>query len=175
MKNLFLLAHLKPAPEFISVFTDADTGRLDDKGRSLLMYALQNKDLASRYELAGFLLDAGCPLGGPGNGGATLLHVLFGQVKHDIPQDVDLARRLIDRGADINAVNADGVLPFQLVLNMKYTDDDLAPIYDLWFAQPAIDFTTESRYGLSPLTVAAKLPYRAAILARMEDYVAQHP
>jgi hypothetical protein len=55
---------------------------------------------------------------------------------------------------------------------MKYTDEDLAPIYDLWFEQPVLDFTTRSRHGVSPIDVAAKLPYRASILDRMESYVA---
>jgi hypothetical protein len=170
--DVFLTAHMKPAPDFYAVYESSDAHRLDDKGRSLLMMTLGNKDLPSRYELSNFLLDQGCPLGAPGNGGATVLHVLFGQVKHDVAEDASLARRLIQHGADVNQRDDNDRLPFLEVLNMKYTDEDLAPIYDLWFEQPVLDFTTKSRHGISPIDFAAKMPYRASILARMENYVA---
>lgn len=172
--DVFLTARMKSAADFYAVYQPSDAHRLDDQGRSLLIMSLGNTDLPSRYELSNFLLEQKCPLGGPGNGGATVLHVLFGQVKHDITQDALLARRLIEHGADVNRRDDNDRLPFLEVLNMKYTDDDLAPIYDLWFEQPVLDFTTTSRHGVSPIDFASKLPYRASILARMENYVAAH-
>lgn len=170
--DVFLTARLKPAADFYAIFDPSSVAALTADGRSLVMMALGNTDLASRYEITNFLLDRGCPLGGPGAEGTSVLHVLFGQVKHDIAADALLARRLLERGADVNALDAARRLPFLEVLGMKYTDDDLAPIYDLWFEQPDPDFTTESVHGLSPLTLAAKLPYRASILARLQRHVA---
>ncbi|QCQ17193.1 ankyrin repeat domain-containing protein [Microbacterium sp. RG1] len=173
--DVFLTARMKPATEFFKAFDPSDVARLAQDGRSLVMMALGNTDLASRYEVSNFLLDHGAPLGGPGSGGVTVLHVLFGHAKHDIAEDVKLAQRLIEHGADVNALDDARRLPFLEVLNMKYTDDDLAPIYDLWFQQPVLDFTTESVHGLSPIKSAAKLPYRKSILERMESYVSSHP
>lgn len=172
--NISQIASLRPAEEFFANYAPSELGRLDD-GVSLLFQALRNTNPASRYEVANFLLDQGCPLGGRGNGGATVLHVLFGQVKHDIASDTALGRRLIERGADINALDDRRRLPFLEVLAMKFSDDDLKPIYDLWFEQAVPDFTTASVDGLSPLGAAKKIPYRATILARMEEYVASHP
>ncbi len=95
-------------------------------------------------------------------------------MSHNLTRDENLARRLIDRGANINTTDHDGHLPLVDVLAMKYTDDQLKPIYDLWFAQPEPDFTTASRFGLSPLTSANKLPYRSVIRARIEGRLRDH-
>jgi len=135
--DIFLTAHLKPVADFLATYRTGDATRVDAEGRGLLLMALQNKDLASRYAIADFLLDHGAPVETSGNNGATVLHVLFGQVSHDLARDENLARRLIDRGATINATDLDGRLPFVDVLAMKFTDDQLRPIYDLWFAQRA--------------------------------------
>ncbi|WDG16888.1 hypothetical protein [Microbacterium sp. Clip185] len=170
--DLFLTARMKPASTFFAGYSAALARRLDDRGCSLLLYALGNTDLPSRYEISNALLDDDCPLGGPGSGGATVLHVLFAQVKHDIDEDTSLARRLIQRGADVNAPDLDGRLPFLDVLNLKFTDEQLTPLYDLWFEQPRLDFTTISRYGVNALDLAARLPYRGSILERMQRYVA---
>ena len=105
------MARMKPASTFFAGYSAASARRLDDRGCSLLLYALGNKDLPSRYEISNVLLDDDCPLGGPGSGGATVLHVLFAQVKHDIAQDISLARRLIERGADVNAPDKVGRTP----------------------------------------------------------------
>lgn len=172
--DIFLTAHLKSVADFLSTYRTGDATEVDTEGRGLLLMALQNKDLASRYTIADFLLDHDAPVDTSGNNGATVLHVLFGQVSHDLVRVENLARRLIDRGANINAADLDGRLPFVDVLAMKYTDDQLQPIYDLWFAQPNPDFTTASRFGLSPVTAARKLPYRSAILARMEGHLRDH-
>lgn len=99
----------------------------------------------------------------------------FGQVEHRIDDDARIARRLIDIGADVNAMSPRGGLVFCEVLWMKHTDEELAPIYDLWFEQPgSLDFTTPAKNGREPLGMARALPYRASILERMERYVAEH-
>lgn len=62
-------------------------------------------------------------------------------------------------------------MAFQWVLNLKYTDEDLAPIYDLWFEQPVLDFETKNKAGFSPIELAEKVPDRASIAARMKAHV----
>jgi hypothetical protein len=169
--DVFLMARLKRADEFFAAFTPGHAALLDDRGCSLIMSALGNTDLLSRYGISNAVLDAGCGIGALGVGGATVLHVLFGQVEHELKADTHLARRLIERGADINARDNAGRVPFFEVLNLKSVDGDLLPIYDLWFEQPAPDFTTKSKFGLSPIDAARKIPYRSGILARMESLV----
>ncbi len=172
--DLFLTARLKPAGDFLSIFRPEDAQKVDAKGRGLLLQALANHDLPSRYSLGHFLLDQGAQITA-GDGEATVLHVLFGQVSHDIGEDARIARRLIDAGADINALDENRRVPFLEVLNMKYSDDDLNPIYDLWFEHADADFTSVSVHGVSPISFAKRLPFRAAVVDRMESYVRAHP
>lgn len=175
MKALDLLAKMKPTAEFIAAADGADLAPPREDGTSLLMAALSNTDPDSRYATTQWLLDQGAQLGAPNSEGYTELHVLFGQVKHDIAQDVAIARQLIALGADVNAVSPRGGLVFCEVVRMKLTDDDLKPIYDLWFEQPVIlDFETPSTLGATPLNFAQARPYRASICERMEAYIAEH-
>jgi uncharacterized protein len=178
VKNLSLLAELKPTTEFIAAVEEhgVDVTIPSENGQSLLMSSLVNPDLDARYESTTWLLDHGAQLGQAGSDGVTELHVLFGSPKHRVGEDVRIARRLIELGADVNAVSSRAGLVFCEVLWMKLTDDELAPIYDLWFEQPGpLDFTTPAaQNGREPLGMARALPYRASILERMERYVAEH-
>jgi len=54
---------------------------------------------------------------------------------------------------------------------MKYTDEELQPLYDIWLENPNADFTTKSNYGFSNLELAAKVPYRSHILQQMKQYI----
>lgn len=174
MTDLYSIAQLKSTAEFIAAVGDTDIGEYDKDGKSLLMAALGNTDLESRYATTQWLLDKGCKLGKANDEGYTELHILFAQVKHDIAKDVAIARQLIALGADINEVSWHGGLVFCEVVWMKYTDDDLKPLYDLWFEQPVkLDFETPSEQGRSPLSIARALPYRKDILERMEQYIAE--
>ena len=175
MKSLDLIASMKPTAEFIEAAAGVDVTVPLADGKSLLMSTLSNTALESRYASTQWLLDQGCGLGAPDSEGSTELHILFGQVKHEIGADVSIAEQLIAIGADVNAFAARGGLVFCDVLWMKYVDEDLEPIYDLWFSQPGVlDFETASKEGRSPLAIARSLPYRASILERMERYVAEH-
>lgn len=72
--------------------------------------------------------------------------MLFAHVKHDVSEDVKIATRLIELGADVNAVSPRNGLVFCDVLWMKFTDEDLEPIYRLWFDQPVrLDFETPAK------------------------------
>ena len=175
MQNLDIIAKIKPTADFIAAAANADVKAHLPNGRSLLMSSLSNTDLDSRYATTQWLLDHGCRLGAPDSEGYTELHVLFGQAKHDIAADLLIAKQLIALGADVNAVSERGGLVFSEVLRMNYTDADLEPIYNLWFAQPVtLDFKTPPKHGVNPLDYARKVPYRASILERMERYIAAH-
>lgn len=170
--DIDLTAEMKPAAEFYALYRRGYQRKLWG-GKGLLAHALQNNDPATRYELANYLLDRDAILDTRADGN-TVLHILFGHVSHDIAQDTALARRLIERGVDINALGERHEVAFQWVLNMKYTDDDLKPIYDLWFEQPVLDFQTKNKAGFSPLELAEKVPFRATIATRMTEYIREH-
>ena len=168
--NIHLTAGMKKADDFFSLYKPSDLHTLDS-GKTLVYHALKNTSLPDRYEITNFLLDQGGEPGEANAYGETVLHVLFGHVNHDIQEDVKLAKRFIEAGADINALDKAKRLPFLGVLNMKYTDEELQPLYDIWLESPNADFTTKSNYGFSNLELAAKVPYRSHILQQMKQYI----
>src|SRR5690349_2352237 len=87
---------------------------LDPAGRTLLHVALGNNDPASRVAIAEALLDDGADattLSGAER--YTVLHILFGRLTHDFELEAPLLKRLLDAGADVNAVAADVGTPLQ--------------------------------------------------------------
>lgn len=108
MNSLDLIAHLRPTAEFVRAAANTDVTAPQADGKSLLTSSLSNSDLESRYASTQWLLDQGCSLGAPNAEGYTKLHMLLGQVKHDIAADVAIAKQLIAIGADVNAVSPPG-------------------------------------------------------------------
>lgn len=177
MMGLSTIADRKPTAEFVVAVQGqgVDVTVLHENGMSWMMDTLSNHDLDARQSSTAWLLDQGARPWTPDSEGHTALHVLFGQAEHRIDDDTRIARRLIDLGADVNAVSSQGGLVFCEVLWMKHTDEEFEPIYDLWFEQPGpLDFTTPAANGREPFGTARALPYRKSILERLERYVAKH-
>lgn len=61
-------------------------------------------------------------------------------------------------------------LPLQYVVNMKYTDEELEPLYQIWFSQNNVLVNHKNAWGKTPLEIAEKMPYRASLLERMKKY-----
>ena len=168
-----LIAMMKSSDEFMSTYSDGDESRLFD-GRSLLMCALANPSPPDRFVMASHLLDRGADATVISPDGNGTLHVLLGQVRQDIDQTAVLSSRLLAGGADINLPDPNRVRPIQEILAMKKSDDELAPLYDLWFARPGLELREKNAWGLSPLDLARKVPFRASAVTRMEEYLDDH-
>lgn len=54
--------------------------------------------------------------------------------------------------------------------NLKYTDEELEPLYQIWFAQNSILVNHKNAWGKTPLEIAEQMPYRASLLERMKKY-----
>lgn len=172
MKKINLIAMMKKKDDFFGAFIEGDQFK-DYSGTSLVFWSLGNTSLDSRYCISNFLLDKGVNVKCVGEANESVLHVLLGQVKHDIEKTVMLCERFINKGVDINLLDSNQRVAFQWILNMKYTDEQLKPLYDLWFSQPYVELTIPNAWGYSPIDLARKLPFRKDILGRMEAYVQQ--
>ncbi|ERI10253.1 hypothetical protein HMPREF0083_01653 [Aneurinibacillus aneurinilyticus ATCC 12856] len=168
--NIDMIAKLKRSEEFFAAFQEGDQLKYFD-GISLIFYAVSNKDLESRYKISNFLLDKGVDVTSLNQDHESILHVLLSQVKNDIIQVTNLCGRLISMGADINILDNNNRVALKYILNMKYADEELKPIYDLWFSQENVSLTTKDKWGMTPIEFAKKLPYRKDIVERMELYV----
>lgn len=168
--NIDLIARMKLKEEFFKSFQEGDQFKKYN-GRNLIFYSLGNTDLSSRYEISNFLIDNGVDVKCLNDEHESVLHVLLGQVKHDLEKTIILCKRFIDEGVDINTLDSKNRVAFQYILNMKYSDEQLKPLYDLWFSQSYVEITIPNFWGLTPIDLAKKLPYRKIILEKMQNYV----
>ena len=155
--------------EFTAVYDPADKD-VDFSGTSLLGLALGNGDPAARVAIAGRLLDDGAVPTTHGNE----LHVLLGATAHDFDTEPALLKRMLDAGADVNRVIPRFGTPLETLAEvLKFSDDTLAPFYDVLFERQDLDLLQEGNFNKSVFAnikqVSAK---RGDLLARAEAYLA---
>ena len=148
---------------------------------SLLSEALGDNDPARRAEKALFLLDDGADAGWRDDRlGYNLLHILLGHFRGNTPRtDGDLAvlRRLLDAGADVNAIDKKRGTPLHQLISTSigYSEDSLDPVYDLLFGRSNLDLFGVSAREHSVYGLAHNMRDRLPNLWRyVERYVQDH-
>ena len=99
-----------------------------------------------------------------------MLHVLFDQAAHNISETIELCKRLIDGGADINALDKRNISVMQHVVNIGIHEGKLEPLYDIIFSQPKLDFNSKNFLGFSPMDLAIKHGNRPKLVERMREF-----
>lgn len=163
--------------EFLADYDSSLATWADEDGSTLLMRALRNSDPSSRVAIATRLLDDGADAGAATATHVNALHVLLSATAHDFVAEAPLLTRLLDEGADINADSGSrwGTPLQTLSRSFKFTDENLAPFYDVLFARPDLDVTTPSNVGRSVTESAqAAIRRRADLLARCHAYTNEH-
>lgn len=168
--NIDLIARTKKKDEFFNFFKEGDQFKRYE-GRSLIFFSIGNSDLISRYDISNFLIDKDVDVKCLNTENESVLHVLLGQTKHDVDKTVELCEKFISKGVDINMLDNKNRVAFQYIINMKFSDEQLKPLYDLWFSQPYIELTIPNAWGVTPIDLALELPYRKEVLERMQNYV----
>lgn len=79
-------------------------------------------------------------------------------------------RALIDKGVNINHLDEKERVPLQYLINLKYTDEELEPLYQIWFTQDRVLVNHKNAWGKTPLEIVEQMPYRENILERMKKY-----
>lgn len=167
----------KSEAEFRTDYEPAQATWADKDGLTLLMRALRNGDPASRVTIATRLLDDGADASAATGGHVNALHVLLSATKHDFTTEALLLARLLGEGADINADSGGRWgRPLQtLSRTFKFSDEELSPFYDVLFARPELDVSTESSDGRSVTESAqAAMESRADLLARCQAHTTRH-
>lgn len=164
--NIYLTANMKSAEEFYELYDKKYLNETYD-GNTLIIYGIGNTEPDDRYNITNFLLDEGADAKVIDIYGNTLLHILLGHVAHDLEKTIELCKRLIDLEVDINHKDNKNRLAIQWMINLKYTDEELMPLYDLWFSQSNVDINTKNDWGVSPLELAKKLPFRKKLVEKM--------
>lgn len=157
--------------EFLSVYDAPEGADASSIADDLLLRSLANNDVAARIAIAGRLLDDGADPAAE-EGGATTLHVLLGRGVHDFEAEAPLLKRLLDGGADINKVIERFGTPLEtLAAQFKFSDDALAPFYDVLFARADLDLQRTSLHDRSVYANVEKwAQLRSALIARMDQH-----
>lgn len=166
MADLFFTTRRRSLEEFLAIYDPEDANLTDRRGSTLLHSALANKP-GIRAQIANRLLDDGADAAAVTGDGATTLHVLLGRGQFDMDSDVPLLQRLLDGGADPNrSYDRFGTPLFTIARQLAFTDDDLAPVYDVLLADPRLDLLAPA--GDSTYERVRLLgPDRASLVDRM--------
>lgn len=176
MADLSFIAGNGTFEEFVSAYEPADAAWSSPAtGETLLKFAVGNHDVDARIAIATRLLDDGADPSYAADGGTNLLHVLLGRRQHDFAAEAPLVERLIAGGADINRVIPRFGTPLETAtVDSEFAEAELAPLYDVFFAQPDLDLLQTS---LANMTVLARLrdsfEDRTDLVARAEAYLAE--
>ncbi|CAH0145715.1 hypothetical protein SRABI98_00658 [Microbacterium sp. Bi98] len=167
------LAKMGSYEDFVALY-DGDAHVVSSSGLTLLHRALGNRHLDARLAISSRLLDDGADAGAVvAPEGYSTLHILFSQTSHDFVAEVPLVERLLEGGADVNANAARWGTPLQtLAVALKYSDEELAPFYEVLFARDDLDLLAPGRDGLSTLETSRRLDdHRTDLSSRMEQYL----
>ena len=169
--DISLTAKLKNFDSFLDLYVDGDE-KTNYDGKSLLFPAIANHDPESRYKITTFLIEKGANVCVLNECNENLLHILLSRPIHNLSQTAELCRKFISAGVDINQLDNKHRLPIQYLIEMKYTDEELEPLYDIWFKQP-VELHIPNAWGKTPFQMAEMLPFRIKLLQRMKDFATQ--
>lgn len=154
----------------LATFLDACRQRPEIDPLKYFVDAFSNPDPLARVELANWMLDKGADANQTvGRDETNALHVLFSQRTLDPQLEAPLVQRLLAAGADINAHSSRSGTPLQVLQeNTGLGDTELAPLYDVIFAHPGIDWDVPvSLHGQARQTLGERVAANAAIRPEM--------
>lgn len=145
-------------------------------GQTLLKFAMGNRDVGTRVTIAMTLLDDGADASWTDGKGVTLLHVLLARPQHDYTVEAPLVERLIAGGADINRVSPRFGTPLEVAtMRTRLTDEELAPLYGVFFSQPDLDLLQTSVFDRAVMAnLRQAIGDRTDLVTRAETYLADH-
>lgn len=161
--DISLIVKLKKYDDFISAYKLGDEEKLYN-GKSLLFYSLSNNNPEERYRISMFLLKKGTDVKGTNECGENLFHILLSRVNHVLFQTEEICDVLIEKGVDINKIDNKGRVPLQYIINMKYTDDELERLYQIWFSHGKVLVSHKNDWGKNPVEIMEQMPYRKKLL-----------
>lgn len=144
-------------------------------GVDLLWNALLNKDDDARTNIVTRLLDDGVDPG-QARRGTTALHVLLDGNRHTPRAEAPLLSMMLERGADVNAVDPKVGTPLETIAaRFKFSDHDLGPFYDVILSRDDLDLLKRSIFGDTVLVNLRKWSaQRAELVERAEAYLNEH-
>lgn len=168
--------------EFKGFYKRGTANMYFDTGESLLLLVVTDTDPVQRVEKANFLLDRGADASycDPRDG-MNVLHILAARYAGRDPisrGELDLLRRVLDAGADINQRTRGGS-PLMVVAESairSVSEDRLVPVYEIFFARDGIDLFTHGKRPRSSvyMLVSSLKSHLPLFWGFVERYVVEH-
>jgi hypothetical protein len=168
-------AQYMTADEFLAAHPELGPSTDRDTLTALLGRAIANGDVPSRAALANRLLDWGASATFVDNERSNVLHG-FAQRLKDPAVEAPLFKRLLEAGADPNLQSPRYGLPLEILMYLpRFNEEQLAPVYDVLFQRPDLDFTIEDRTGDSLWDKIGRGTMSwPGLVARTQAYILQH-
>ena len=163
------IAKLNGEKEFLSIWENEKYG--EKMREEILFNAVSNNNAEERYKIVKLLLDKGYEATWKNEENETVLHILLSRTQQNLEQTYQLCKAFIQKGVDINAVDCKKRLALQYLVNMKFSDEELEPLYNLWLSQNNVCLEKKNSWGYSPIDTARKMPYRKQFIEKIEGYI----
>jgi hypothetical protein len=175
MGNVIYDADTLTADEYLAAHPEINSNTDRALLTEVLYKALANGDPDTKVKLSNLLLDWGADAASPGPEGGTTLHALASLVK-DPAKEAPLYQRLLDQGADPNKSAGRFGTPLEMLMYLpRFLETELAPIYDIWFTHPGLDFFTPDRNGHDLLDKVRRWRgTNPGLVERVERYIVEH-
>jgi len=163
------------AEDFFRNHPDVGPGSDHELLTKLLDRALCNKDVPSRLTLANLFLDWGADPTKVDSEKSNVLHTVVSRLR-DPAAEAPLFKRLMDMGADPNLRSPRYGTPLEYLLQRtRLHDPELAPIYDVFFARPDLDFTVADKRGDTVWDKMCRVgTQNMGVTKRVNRYIVEH-
>ncbi|TDO91881.1 hypothetical protein [Enemella evansiae] len=147
---------------------------LEDGSTLLEAAALILGDPQLRYQSVQRLIELGIDVPVASRGRSGVLNVLIGAKKQELDGLLTTTRILLDKGADAGFVSQQERTPSMELVNSKFDESELAPLYPDWFARDDLNLGHRNKAGVDAQTLAERRE-RPEFLSAAQDWVAAHP
>lgn len=151
-------------------------GPVDSGSFNTLMAAMRNRSAPDRVGIGRYLLDQGWRVVSQ-EGLVNELLVLLSTPGREPELEAPLVDQLLAAGCDPNSLERRGDRPLWLLFHNRKTDEELAPLYDVFFSYDHLDFTRQATNGDSVYRRLLNSHYRSwrqQGIQRVQDYLREH-
>jgi len=168
-------AHYMTVDEFFVAHPDITVSTARSTLTELLEESLCNDDILSRLVLSNRFLDWGADPTVVDREKSNVLHTVAQRLRDPVAE-APLFRGLLVLGADPNQQSPRYGLPLEILMNsVPFNEQDLAPMYDVLFERPDLDFFIIDRGGDSLWDKVWRVSYNSpGLVGRMVRYIVEH-
>jgi hypothetical protein len=168
-------AALKTADVYFQLHPEIDNESDSKLLSEILLKSLQNRDIPSRSILAKQLISWGADPSFIGSDEVNSVHVFVSRIEEPAVE-APLLQYLFDHGSDPNQYSPRYGTPLEsLMYDPKFLEDELAPIYDIWFTCPNLEFFVPDRKGHDLFDKIRRFRgTNPKLLKRTEQYILDH-